>query len=563
MTYESNKSFYDACVIGSGPAGLTAALELANSGLSVVLVESGISGFSLEAQSLSDAEITSAGSHINMMDAVQRCLGGTSALWGGRCVPLDPIDFETRSFIADSGWPITSQDIEPYYSRACEILIAGSPKFRVDLCDKLETSALLLSSYFVDNDALSATTLERWSAEPNLWIVHGDSIRSHKLITLVSGYTCIAFRQRQLNDIVSEAIFQSTARGKFQTMVIKAAVYIIACGGVETTRLVLNSVADPKGLKIQSPEIVGKYYMGHPSGKIAEIELSGDPKKTIYNFEKDGATFVRRRITLAPHILMKNSLLNISFWLENPPLMNWQHRSGILSAAYLALLTPFLRNFLAPSAVRRRVAGESINGFLMHILNCARSPLNTIALSAKFIKERFIMKPKIPGFFTYSASNRYSLHYHSEQAPMPINAVTLSGVADEKGLLKARINLTWSQQDIDSILSAHKVLDFELRKNKIGRLIYSYPSHLREDAIRNQAIDGVHQIGTMRMSADSQGGVTDDHGLLYGTNNCFIASSAVFPTSGQANPTLAIVAFTVRQSEYIAKNRRKWDINNA
>jgi choline dehydrogenase-like flavoprotein len=54
------------------------------------------------------------------------------------------------------------------------------------------------------------------------------------------------------------------------------------------------------------------------------------------------------------------------------------------------------------------------------------------------------------------------------------------------------------------------------------------------------------------MSADAALGVTDGYGRLWGTQNVFIASSAIFPTSGQANPTLTMVALAVRQAEYIA-----------
>jgi choline dehydrogenase-like flavoprotein len=87
----------------------------------------------------------------------------------------------------------------------------------------------------------------------------------------------------------------------------------------------------------------------------------------------------------------------------------------------------------------------------------------------------------------------------------------------------------------------------------VGRLIYRYRKDELAKTIHEQAVDGFHQIGTLRMGMDASTGVTNPFGRLFGTSNCFVASSAIFPTSGQANPTLAMIAFTVRQAKHIAQ----------
>src|SRR4030095_15094510 len=48
--------------------------------------------------------------------------GGTSNLWAGRSMRLDPIDFEHREWVPDSGWPITLADVASYYARAESVL---------------------------------------------------------------------------------------------------------------------------------------------------------------------------------------------------------------------------------------------------------------------------------------------------------------------------------------------------------------------------------------------------------------------------------------------------------
>lgn len=551
MIEHSAMLLYDACVVGAGPAGLTAAMELAERGLSVVLVESGTEGYNPLAQRLSDAEITSIGSHSAMADAVRRGLGGTSALWGGRCVPLDSIDFEGREFVAESGWPLTATDLRPFYQRACEILGVGDANFTVSTSEHLATCRQQLSANFKDTDTLCATELERWSCEPNVWVSHKSKAQSHPRITVLTGLTCVGLRQVELDGSVSEALIQSTEAGQSEPSSIKAQFFVLACGGVECTRLVLNSIRDPLGLKLISAGLVGRYYMGHPSGKIADIELSGDPEETLYGFEKDGRVYVRRRITLRPATLRKESLLNIAFWLDNAPLSDWRHSSGVLSAAYLALTAPWLGRLLVPDAIRKRVAGEQAKQRMHHVWNCLRSPLNTSLFCARFFYQRYLAKPRLPGFFTFSGANRYALHYHAEQVPNWNSTITLSDEADVQGLRRARIALEWSQQDIESVIRAHEVLDTALQKNGIGRLIYRYtPAELKQ-TIQEQAVDGFHQIGTLRMAADSSTGVTDPFGRIYGTSNCYVASSATFPTSGQANPTLALVALAIRQAQHI------------
>ena len=82
-------SIQDICVVGAGPVGIALALELARRGRSVLLLESGDSRRTLDAQLLSDAEIADTRVHVPMDLAVHRGLGGASNLWGGRCVALN------------------------------------------------------------------------------------------------------------------------------------------------------------------------------------------------------------------------------------------------------------------------------------------------------------------------------------------------------------------------------------------------------------------------------------------------------------------------------------------
>ncbi|OTF07896.1 GMC family oxidoreductase [Halorubrum sp. SD612] len=58
-----------------------------------------------------------------------------------------------------------------------------------------------------------------------------------------------------------------------------------------------------------------------------------------------------------------------------------------------------------------------------------------------------------------------------------------------------------------------------------------------------------HHMGTTRMSDDPDRGVVDADCRTHDLDNCWIASSSVFPTSGAMNPTLTIAALALRVAD--------------
>src|SRR4249919_3039113 len=107
----------DVCVIGAGAAGITVALLLARRGLNVVLLESGGKEYETAIHDLnrcSFAKRTFGGA----IDGRFRAFGGSTTRWGGQILPMQPIDFEARSWVNASGWPIAYSDLVPWYQTA-------------------------------------------------------------------------------------------------------------------------------------------------------------------------------------------------------------------------------------------------------------------------------------------------------------------------------------------------------------------------------------------------------------------------------------------------------------
>jgi len=110
----------DLCVVGAGPAGIAIVDRLRDSGLAVLLLESGGLNLELPTQALYRGEIH--GHDYFRLDACRwRLFGGSSNRWGGWCRPLEAIDFARREWLPYSGWPIEAETLQPYHADAAEL----------------------------------------------------------------------------------------------------------------------------------------------------------------------------------------------------------------------------------------------------------------------------------------------------------------------------------------------------------------------------------------------------------------------------------------------------------
>ena len=66
-----------------------------------------------------------------------------------------------------------------------------------------------------------------------------------------------------------------------------------------------------------------------------------------------------------------------------------------------------------------------------------------------------------------------------------------------------------------------------------------------------------HHLGTTRMADDPRRGVVDRDGRVFGCDNLYVAGSSVFPTGGFANPTVNLVALTLRLAKHLRTRLRE------
>jgi choline dehydrogenase-like flavoprotein len=119
------------------------------------------------------------------------------------------------------------------------------------------------------------------------------------------------------------------------------------------------------------------------------------------------------------------------------------------------------------------------------------------------------------------------------------------------GMPRLRVDWRYSPEDIESIRRTLDVMAQEFEGSGTGRLEYDQHT-LEEDLMRFGAYGG-HHIGTARMGTDVRKSVVDADCRVHSVSNLYVAGSAVFPTSSQANPTLTLIALSLRLGRHLSQ----------
>jgi choline dehydrogenase-like flavoprotein len=100
------------------------------------------------------------------------------------------------------------------------------------------------------------------------------------------------------------------------------------------------------------------------------------------------------------------------------------------------------------------------------------------------------------------------------------------------------------------------VMGAELRRLGLAQLEPEPWLHEPGSDWKSQLTDCFHHIGTTRMADSPRTGVVDRNCEVFGVRKLYVAGSSVFPTSGYANPTLTIVAMSMRLASYLRTELR-------
>lgn len=270
QTSPNDVSGFDVAVIGSGFAGVETALTLAEKGFRVLLAESGRERIETAYQDLLQLEVSgrplagrqSFNAHLDdpLSEAGRvRAFGGTSAIWSGRWKRLDASDFRPKSWVPFSGWPIEEEDIRPYYASVeRDYELTDFDAFSNEV--RSTTGDSLYPVFRFDQKKrptrLAQVAFTRLCRHPNILVVLGATVTN---IVLTGNLATVGH--------VAVSTLDDTRRE------LHAKAYVLACGGIETPRLMLASNQQiAAGVGNQNDQ-VGRYYMDHPKMRAGEFKL--------------------------------------------------------------------------------------------------------------------------------------------------------------------------------------------------------------------------------------------------------------------------------------------------
>ncbi len=529
----------DACIVGAGAAGIPLALTLAQQGLRVLLLEAGERTRDPAAQQAYAGEVADARMHSPPDRYRVRGLGGSTALWGGRCMPYDPIDFEARDWVPGSGWPISYEGLLPYYARANAWAEAGACAY--DARTALPGAPPLIQGF--DSAVVGTHSLERFSCPTDFGRRYRERLAVAPGLRVLQGAHVTAVRLRPDGSGVRQLEVRTATGNRFA---VRARAHVLAQGGLETPRLLLASNdVQPAGVG-NAHDVVGRYYQCHLAANIGELEVFGPVDRVRHGYEvSPEGVYCRRRLQVDAAEQRRQRLLNTVARLHFPHITDPAHGIGVLSGLVLA------QGFVGYE-YGKRLRDQRLTPALAarHLWNVLRDPVDTARFLAHWVGRRTLADRKFPSVILHNRRNRFSLEVQAEQQPLRSSRVTLGGTHDAFGLPRLRVDWRCSQADIASVGRTLELMAGELERTGTGRLRWDR-ERLGEELLRYGAYGG-HHIGTARMGSDPRTSVVDADCKVHGVDGLYVAGSAVFPTSSQANPTLTVVALALRLADRLA-----------
>src|SRR5262249_8970041 len=492
----------ELCIIGSGAAGFAIAREFIGSSVRVCLLEAG--GLSIDPEVAERSVIDTVGrEYPNKNWASLGLFGGSTNHWGGKCVPLQPIDFEKLDWINYSGWPYGYDDLRRCYRRAHAMLGLGAVNYdAASLCQVVG-----LERFPFDPSAIE-TVIARYTPV-RFGPTFGDELDAAPNVRVILYAEVTSLNLQNGGDALSTALIATVAGNEFK---VNAKYFVLAAGGIENPRiLLLSNHQRPTGLGNHSG-FVGRLFQEHisyPSGLI----FAARPKPLrLYTEHIDyGTILVRGDVALSSQRVRELRIPR--FRAELAGLTSWQ--------------------LVQYRFKRGDIRIDDIVTLLWRLDQAGARSLCNVPFDADI----------------------YILINSVQQTPNWDSRIFLSDKKDPLGRPHPALDWRISSVDHEGIIKAQTLIAQEVGRTAFGRVKIEIEPNPRIPL--KGCLGECHHMGTTRMSDTASMGVTDGNAKVHHVRNLYVAGSSLFPTCGYANPTLTIVATSFRLADHLKTEMRK------
>ena len=498
----------DICIVGAGAAGITIANEFLNSNYKVILLEGGGFDYDDRIQELYNGKTTGQ-PYYPMKSSELHFFGGTTAHWGGFCSLFDPIAFEKRDWVEYSGWPLTQEELLPYYKRASVNLDLNN--FEFDLSYWLGQDPSLVPLPLDQNVVWNKVW--RFSPPTRFGKKYQEQIINSKNVHLYTYANLVDITGNDNLTVIRDVTVKNYA-GKTHKAVAKY--FVIACAGIQNARILLAAnKQSSKGLG-NDHDLVGRFFMEHLEIKSADLWLEQPSELKLYKYAPPK---IQGEIAIQPKVQEELQILN-----------------GIVS------FTPLDIAKRTPSFIETWTSSDPRE-------NQERVNQATYKAGGNRV-QRFLDSFKSEKSKNFHQSFQMTLRL--EQVPNPLSRVTIYNSVDELGMPRASLNWAFTPLELKSIKKIYEIIGQQAGAAGIGRVKLADDLVERKgNSVPATTSGGWHHMGTTRMSLDPKSGVVDQHCKIHGINNIFMAGSSCFPTGAGVNPTFTIVALSIRLADHL------------
>ncbi|HEV2670629.1 MAG TPA: GMC family oxidoreductase [Gemmatimonadales bacterium] len=489
----------DLCIVGAGAAGITIAREWIGARQTVLLLEGGGLQYEAAMQDLYRGDIVGL-PYFPLEAARLHLFGGTTGHWAGFCSTFDGIDFAARDWVPHSGWPLRREDLDPFYARAQPLLELGPYDYRAAFWQQQDPALVPLG---LDPSAVW-TKMWQFSPPTRFGTTYRDAIFAAPNVRL---YTHANVCTIEPNDAASAVQGLRVRDFAGKELRVRARHYVLACCSIQNARLLLVSNVG------NAHDLVGRFFMEHleiPSGRLALAPTAAPAGMKMYEWIPH-VTKARGELALAPAVQREQRVLNATVSLD-------------------------------PGAPDE-VAQSTFQAVTPDVLAAQR---DSEAAGSHEPSSPPVPSPPRSGRFFHVMTRQ-------EQAPNPSSRVTLSSDRDALGMPRARLDWQLTALDKQSFQRFYDVLGREFGRSGLGRVQVLDWVRTEDPAWPRTLSGGWHHMGTTRMHRDARSGVVDADCRVHGIANLSIAGASVFPTAGAVNPTLTLVALSLRLSDHLKR----------